>query len=112
MRIAMAICESGPSAICNKWSATAIDACHRTAIAEWPGSRKRAPKGPLSNSTTEFRSVALSSEDAQQAQQALEHVVQAEVDRQRGGHVIGFAALDHAVKVQEYEGREDEDRER
>ncbi len=45
-------------------------------------------------------------EKAQNGQQVDEHVVDVEVDRQRGGDVVGFAAVDHPLHVDQHEGRE------
>ena len=55
------------------------------------------------------RLVALAAEDAEQRQQALEHVVDVQVDRQRGRDVVGLAAVDDALQVVQHEGREDAD---
>mmetsp|Transcript_53303 Transcript_53303/g.125261 ORF Transcript_53303/g.125261 Transcript_53303/m.125261 type:complete len:268 (+) Transcript_53303:4249-5052(+) len=53
---------------------------------------------------------ALAAEDAEQGQQALEHVVDVQVNGQRRGDVVGFAAIHHALDVVEHEGRKDAQR--
>ena len=56
------------------------------------------------------RSVPIAADDAEQAQQAGEHVVDGQVDRQRRRDVVGLAAGEDAVDVVQDEGREDRDR--
>jgi 23S rRNA (uracil1939-C5)-methyltransferase len=58
------------------------------------GHEKGAPKGPSRISRGRPGVSRVAAEDAQQRQQALEHVVDAQVDAQRGGDVVGLAAVD------------------
>src|SRR5690606_28360246 len=67
-----------------------------------PGRRARVPG-------MRFGSSVVAAEDAQQAQEVNEDVVEAQVDRQGGGDVVGFATVDDPLYVIEQPGREDAD---
>jgi hypothetical protein len=65
--------------------------------------RKRGPQGPFSCWRARISRVA--AHDAQQRQQALEHVEQVQVQRQRGGDVVGLAAVDDLLQVVQHVSR-------
>ena len=55
------------------------------------------------------RSVALAAPNAQQGQQALEHVEQVHVEHEGGADVVGFAAVNDLLQVVQHVGTEDAD---
>ena len=55
------------------------------------------------------RLVALATHDAQQGQQALEHIDDVQIKGQCGADVVGFATVDNAFEVIQHVGTEDSD---
>ena len=55
------------------------------------------------------QSVALAAHDAQQGEQALEHVDDVQVQRKRGADVVGFTAVDDLLQVVQHVGAEHAD---
>ncbi|CAM2159361.1 hypothetical protein PT2222_50232 [Paraburkholderia tropica] len=55
------------------------------------------------------RLVAVAAEDAEDCEQVREHVVQVQVDRERGRDVVGLAAVHDALHVEQHVRREDHD---
>src|SRR5690606_455376 len=63
----------------------------------------------MSRRQRHFSLLAVAPENAQQHQQIGEDVVQVEIDRQGGRNVVGFAAADHPLQVDQQKGRENSD---